>query len=88
MITYAVSDTKYLIQLTYELLKDLKCHCDSQGKDVNEVYNDVQQTCKAISLSRYEKPKIFTKGYYKIVEQVENRFSPLQLQLLQLIWVK
>lgn len=87
MITYAVSDTRYLVKLTYELLVDLKNHCETQGQNIEEIFADIQQTCKALTLSKYEKPKIFAKSFNKIVEQVEQSFSPLQLQLLQIIWV-
>jgi len=88
MITYAVSDTRYLARLTYDLLSDLKSYCDSNYQNIEEVFTDIQLTCKNLTLSRYEKPKVFSNGYGKLVDQLQQRYNPLQLKILQVIWVK
>ena len=87
MMIYAVSDTRYLIRLTYELLVDLNNHCNTTDQNANNIFIEIQQICKALSLSKYEKPKIFSKAYSKLVEQVQQRYNSLQLQALQIIWV-
>lgn len=84
---YAVSDTRYLIRLTYELMSDLSNYYQTINQNVDDVFAEIQKTCKTLSLSKYEKPNIFPKSFTKLVEQVEQRYSPLQLQVLHAVWV-